>query len=85
MTPSRLLIIVDVHRTERPAGVPDEVVQQIRDADEVHVVAPRLTSRLHSLFSDIDAETRSADELAHQIVGNMGASSQSTVTGAVGD
>ena len=38
------------------------IQKQVREADEVLVVAPALTSRLHSWVSDIDAEFQEADE-----------------------
>ena len=61
MAAKRVLIITN-ERVANPAGVPELVANQVREADAVCVVAPVLTSRLHSWVSDIDAEFHEADE-----------------------
>ena len=61
MAAKRVLIITN-ERVANPAGVPDVVANQVREADAVCVVAPVLTSRLHSWVSDIDAKFHEADE-----------------------
>jgi hypothetical protein len=67
-----------------PAGVPDVVARQVREADKVCVVAPALTGRLHSWLSDVDAELREADERMARLVNGIGASGPA-VSGEVGD
>jgi hypothetical protein len=39
MAAKRLLIVANELVADRPAGVPDEVWSQVREADEVRVVA----------------------------------------------
>ena len=48
MAAKRLLIISNELIADRPAGVPEVVWKQVRDADEVRVVVPALTDRLQS-------------------------------------
>ena len=48
------------------------------------VVAPALTSRLHSWVSDLDAEYREADDRMRMVVGDVG-SAGPAVSGRVGD
>ena len=81
MNPKRVLIITNTPVAD-PAGVPEEVARQVREADRVCVVAPALTGRLHSWLSDIDAELHEADERMQQLVGGIGLP---TISGQVGD
>ena len=67
-----------------PAGVPDVVANQVRQADAVRVVAPVLTGRLQSWVSDVDAEYREADERMRMLVSGINASGPA-VSGEVGD
>ena len=83
MHPKRVLIITN-EVVANPAGVPDVIQKQVREADEVCVVAPALTSRLHSWVSDIDAEYREANERMRMLVNGIGDSGPA-VSGRVGD
>ena len=83
MAAKRVLIITN-ERVANPAGVPEVIAEQVREADAVCVVAPVLTSRLHSLVSDIDAEFHEADERQRMLVSGIG-SSGPAVSGQVGD
>jgi hypothetical protein len=60
------------------------IQKQVGEADEVLVVAPALTSRLHSWVSDIDAEFQEADERQMKLVSGIG-SSGPAISGQVGD
>jgi hypothetical protein len=60
------------------------VANQVRHADAVRVVAPALTSRLHSWVSDVDAEYREADERMRMLVSGINGSGPA-VSGEVGD
>ena len=55
MAAKRVLIITN-ERVANPGGVPEAIVKQVREADAVCVVAPTLTSRLHS--SRVSAPSR---------------------------
>jgi len=79
----RVLVITN-ESVANPAGVPEAIQKQVREAEVVHVVAPVLTSRLHSWVSDIDAEFREADERMRMLVNGIG-SSGPAVSGQVGD
>jgi hypothetical protein len=83
MAAKRVLIITNEIVAD-PAGVPDVVADQVREANEVRVVAPALTSRLHTWVSDIDAEYREADERMRMLVSGID-SSGPAVSGRVGD
>ena len=83
MAAKRVLIITN-ERVADPAGVPEAIAKQVREADAVCVVAPVLTSRLHSWVSDIDAEFVEADDRMRMLVGGL-ASSGPAVSGKVGD
>jgi hypothetical protein len=83
MAAKRVLIITN-ERVAEPADVPDVIADQVRGADAVCVVAPTLTSRLHSWLSDVDAEYREADDRMRMLVGDL-ASSGPAVSGRVGD
>ena len=83
MAAKRVLIITN-ERVADPAGVPEVIAKQVREADAVCVVAPVLTSRLHSWVSDIDAEFVEADDRMRMLVGGL-ASSGPAVSGKVGD
>jgi hypothetical protein len=83
MAAKRVLVITNEVVAD-PAGVPDVIQKQVREADEVLVVAPVLTSRLHSWVSDIDAEFQEADERQMKLVSGIG-SSGPTISGQVGD
>ena len=83
MAAKRVLIITN-ERVANPAGVPEVVANQVREADAVCVVAPVLTSRLHSWVSDIDAEFHEADDRMRMLVGDIGPSGPA-VSGRVGD
>jgi hypothetical protein len=79
----RVLVITNEFVAD-PAGVPDVVARQVREADRVCVVAPALTGRLHSWVSDIDAEYREADERMRMLVTGID-SARPAVSGRVGD
>jgi hypothetical protein len=83
MAAKRVLIITN-EVVANPAGVPDVVANQVREADAVCVVAPALTGRLHSWVSDVDAEYREADERMRMLVGGID-SVGPAVSGRVGD
>lgn len=83
MAAKRVLIITN-ELVANPAGVPEVVADQVREADAVCVIAPALTGRLHSWVSDIDAEYREADDRMRMLVSDLG-SSGPAVSGRVGD
>ena len=83
MAAKRVLVITNEFVAD-PAGVPEVIQKQVREAERVCVVAPALTSRLHSWVSDIDAEYREADERMRMLVNGIG-SSGPAVSGQVGD
>ena len=83
MAAKRVLIITN-EVVANPAGVPDVIQRQVREADAVCVVAPALTGRLHSWVSDVDAEYREADQRMRMLVGDIDASGP-VVSGRVGD
>jgi len=83
MAAKRVLVITN-EAVANTAGVPEAIQKQVREAELVHVVAPVLTSRLHSWVSDIDAEFREADERMRMLVNGIG-SSGPAVSGQVGD
>jgi hypothetical protein len=83
MTAKRVLIITNEFVAD-PTGVPDVIQKQVREAEHVRVVAPALTSRLHSWVSDIDAEYREADERMRMLVTGIG-SAGPAISGQVGD
>ena len=84
MPARRVLLITNELIAARPDGAPEVVRKQVQEADEVRVVAPTLTGRLHRWVSDIDAEFRKADERVRAMVGRIG-SSGPDVGGQVGD
>jgi len=79
----RVLIITN-EVVANPAGVPDVVAKQVSEADAVCVIAPALTSRVHSWVSDIDAEYREANGRMSMLVDDLG-SAGPFVSGRVGD
>ena len=83
MAAKRVLIITN-EVVANPAGVPEVIQKQVREADAVCVVAPALTSRLHTWVSDIDAEYREADERMRMLVGGI-ESAGPAVSGRIGD
>lgn len=83
MAERRVLIITN-EVVANPAGVPEVVADQVREADAVCVVAPALTGRLHTWVSDIDAEYREADERMRMLVSGID-SAGAAVSGRVGD
>ena len=85
MRPKRVLIIANEAVADRPAGVPEVVRKQVREADEVRLIAPTLTTRLQSWTSDIDGARSAADERMHAIVASIVQSGQEAASGAVGD
>lgn len=85
MAGKRLLIIANDLICERRTELPDDVRQQVREADEVDVVAPMLTSTLQSWVSDIDGASLKADERLQTIVGEIRASGQGATRGKIGD
>ena len=85
MAAKRLLIISNELVADRPGGVPEVVWKQVRDADEVRVVVPALTSRLQSWVSDIDGAVLEADERMQALVGDITAGGHPGTHGRVGD
>ena len=83
MAAKRVLVITN-EVVANPAAVPDVVAKQVSEADAVCVIAPALTSRVHSWVSDIDAEYREANERMRMLVGDLG-SAGPVVSGRVGD
>ena len=81
---ARRVLIITNEVVANPAGVPDVIQKQVREADAVCVIAPALTGRLHSWVSDIDAEYREADQRMRMLVGDID-SSGPDVGGRVGD
>ena len=45
---ARRVLIITNEVVANPAGVPDVIQKQVREADAVCVIAPALTGRLHS-------------------------------------
>jgi hypothetical protein len=82
MAAKRLLIISNELIADRPAGVPEVVWKQVRDADEVRVVVPALTDRLQSWLSDIDGAILEADTRMNDLIGGI---SHPGIQGRVGD
>jgi hypothetical protein len=82
MAAKRLLIISNELIADRPAGVPEVVWKQVRDADEVRVVVPALTDRLQSWLSDIDGAILEADTRMNELIGGI---SHPGIQGRVGD
>jgi non-heme chloroperoxidase len=82
--PAKRILIITNEAVANPARVPDVVADQVRRADAVRVVAPALTSRLHSWVSDVDAEYREADERMRMLVSGIDASGP-VVSGEIGD
>jgi hypothetical protein len=85
MAAKRLLIISNELVADRPAGVPEVVSRQVRDAEEVRVVAPALTSRLQSWVSDIDGAVLEADGRMQELVGGITGDGHAGIHGRVGD
>ena len=83
MAAKRVLIITNEVVAD-PAGVPEVLAEQVSQADAVCVIAPALTSRLHSWVSDIDAEYREADERMKMLVTGID-SAGPAVSGRGGD
>ena len=83
MAAKRVLIITN-ELVANPAGVPDVVANQVREAEAVRVVAPTLTGRLHTWVSDIDAEYQEANERMRLLVSGID-SAGPAVSGYVGD
>ena len=83
MATNRVLIITNEVVAD-PGGVPEVIQKQVREADRVCVVAPALTSRLHTWVSDIDAEYREANDRMRMLVSGI-ADSGPAVSGRVGD
>ena len=83
MAANRVLIITN-EVVANPAGVPEVIQKQVRDADAVCVIAPALTSRLHSWVSDLDAEYQEADDRMRMLVSDLD-SAGPAVSGRVGD
>lgn len=64
---------------------PEAVWTQVRDADEVRVVVPALTSRLQSWLSDVDGAVVEADSRMQELVGDISSSGHPGIHGKVGD
>lgn len=79
----RVLVVTD--ETLASANeVPQPILDQIEQADEVYVVAPTLTTWLQSLTGDIDGARASADERLRTVFDHMAASGLES-HGTVGD
>jgi hypothetical protein len=85
MAAKKLLIISNELIADRPDSVPEAVWTQVRDADEVRVVVPALTSRLQSWLSDVDGAVVEADSRMQALVGDIGSSGHPGIRGQVGD
>jgi hypothetical protein len=85
MAAKKLLIISNELIADRPDSVPEAVWTQVRDADEVRVVVPALTSRLQSWLSDVDGAVVEADSRMQALVGDIGSSGHPGIHGQVGD
>jgi len=85
MAAKRLLIISNELVADRPDGVPEVVTAQVRDAEQVRVVVPALTSRLRSWLSDIDGAVIEADSRLQALVGDINSSGHPGIHGQVGD
>ncbi len=80
---SRVLVVTD--ETLASANeVPQPILDQIEQADEVYIVAPTLTTWLQSLTGDIDGARASADERLRTVFDHMDASGLEA-DGTVGD
>jgi hypothetical protein len=71
VSPKRVLIIANEAIADPEADVPEFVRTQVREAEEVRVVVPRMTSAIHKWVSDLDAETAAADERLRELVGEI--------------
>jgi hypothetical protein len=81
--PRRVLVVTD--ETLASANeVPQPILDQIEEADEVYVVAPTLTTWLQSLTGDIDGARVSADARLRTVFNHMDASGLES-HGMVGD
>ena len=79
----RVLVVTD--ETLASANeVPQPILDQIEQADEVYVVAPTLTTWLQSLTGDVDGARVSADERLRTVFDHMQASGLDS-RGTVGD
>jgi type IV secretory pathway TrbD component len=79
----RVLVVTD--ETLASANeVPQPILDHIKEADEVYVVAPTLTTWLQSLTGDIDSARASADERLRTVFDHMDASGLES-HGMVGD
>src|SRR5205085_11197444 len=79
----RVLIVTD--ETLASANeVPQPVLDQLDQADEVYVVAPTLTTWVQSLTGDIDGAHASADKRLRTVFDHMDASGLQS-NGTVGD
>jgi hypothetical protein len=79
----RVLVVTD--ETLASANeVPQPILDQIEQADEVYVVAPTLTTWLQSLTGDVDGARVSADERLRTVFDHMHASGLDS-RGTVGD
>ena len=85
MSAKKLLIISNELVADRPGSVPEAVWTQVRDADEVRVVVPALTSRLQSWLSDVDGAVVEADSRMQELVGDISSSGHPGIHGKVGD
>ena len=79
----RVLVVTD-ETLASADEVPQPILDQIEQADEVYVVAPTLTTWLQSLTGDVDGARVSADERLRTVFDHMHASGLDS-RGTVGD
>jgi hypothetical protein len=80
----RVLVVTDENLASA-IEVPEPILAQIEQAEEVYVIAPTLTTRLQSLTGDIDGARASADERLRTVFEHMAASGLEFEGGTVGD
>jgi hypothetical protein len=84
MPGKRLLLVVDEAVSAPAEGLPDDIGERLSGFDEIHVVAPALTSRLRLWTSDVDAARAAAEERLEGVLARLrGAGLHAD--GAIGD
>jgi hypothetical protein len=82
--PDRVLILANAVITNARESLPESLRSDRRRARELMVVAPRLTTRLQTLCSDIDDAHHAAEQRLHHIATDMSAFRTPPLT-SVGD
>ena len=82
--PRRHIVLVVANRTLPSEPLRAEIAQRAREGADVHVVAPILTSRVHYIASDVDAELREARDRLDDTLA-WARAKRLQLTGRVGD